>query len=109
LESAPAYAFFHDRGLKIELHPGCDRCSYNADYHEQVSLVAEGFERWRLNRGDGRIFPQWMRQHPSEDVSDVEKRRREEDFFNRLILAFHHNQPDDHRANRHGDVARETK
>ena len=54
-------------------------------------------------------FHSGMRQHSGEDVGDVEERRRQEDLLHALVLTFHHDQPDDHAANRHGDVARQPK
>src|SRR5271166_3227939 len=55
------------------------------------------------------VLPHGMSEYPGEDVSDVEKRRRKEDFFNALVLTLDHDQPDDDRAYWNGDVAREAK
>jgi hypothetical protein len=48
-------------------------------------------------------------QRSGKNVGDIEERCGEEDFFHALVLAFHHDQPNDHAANRHGHVAREAE
>ena len=37
----------------------------------------------------------WART-PGKNISDVEERRREKHLFHALVLALHHDEPDDH-------------
>ena len=52
-EPPPGYAFFHDRGLKIELHPRRDRGTHDANHHVQIGLFPELSPLGRLEGGDG--------------------------------------------------------
>ena len=59
----------------------------------------------RLERGNKSFLPTRPRQHPRNDVGEVEKRRRQEDFFHALVGALYHQQPHHYGGNRHTHVA----
>src|SRR5208282_2280485 len=101
---APRDAFFHDRRLQIELHPGRDRSSNHADHHVEVRALPEGGHLWRLDGGLDGLDPGRLGQHSGKYISDVEERSRQEDFLNALVLPFDCDEPDDHGADRHCDV-----
>jgi len=58
----------------------------------------------RLHRGDQGFPPRRPGQTSGNDVADVKAGRGQKDFFHSLIVAFHHQQPHQHRRNRHADV-----
>src|SRR5580698_6726597 len=66
--------FFDDRGLQIELHPGRDRGTDNADHHVEVSTLLEGVQIRRLDRSRKRMNTCELGQYSRKYVSDVEKR-----------------------------------
>ncbi len=101
---ATCNSFFHDRRLQIELHPGCDRGTDYADHHVEVRTLSEGGHLWRFHRGLHSLNPCGLSEHSRKDISDVEKRRDQEDFLDALVLAFDCDEPDDHGADWHRDV-----
>jgi len=95
--------------LEVELHPWGDCGADYSNNHEEIRLVAEFGQTRRLEGGDGSLFPRGMGEGSGEKVGDVKEGCGEENFFHALVLAFDHDEPDDHGADGNGDEARPAK
>ena len=69
-------------------------------------MLLESRQSWRCYGGSQGIEPGRLRQYARNNVGDVEKRSGQENFLNGLVLPFDHDQPNNHRANRNGNVFR---
>src|ERR1035438_9932399 len=95
-------ALFHHGRLEVELHPGRDGGAHHADQHIDIA----GFEQQNgLHAVKGGFFPIGLDQESGDDVGDVEDAGKEEDFFDTLVVALDHQEPDREGRQRDGDVA----
>ena len=83
-------SLLYDRRLQVKLHPRSDRGPHHGDDHVNVCRLMEGRTVRRFERGDESFLPTRTRQHPCNDVGEVEKRRRQEHFLHALVGAFYH-------------------
>ena len=66
--------------------------------------MPEQFPARGLDCANRRRDPIGLRQNSGKDVGDVNKGRNQEYLFHALVLAFDHYEPDNHGADRNGDV-----
>ncbi len=97
----PVNALLYDGGLQVELHPGRNGGSNQADNGDQIGRIrAEG----RYKRLLQREIPIRFRQESGDRVSKVNQRSNDEDAFYRLIAAAHDQRPNQRRADRNHDI-----
>src|ERR1035438_8535957 len=94
-------AFFHHGRLQVELHPGRNSGSHHTDQHIDVA----GFEQQNglhaIKRG---FLPIGFDQESGDDVGDVEDAGEQEDFFDALVVALDHQEPDRESGQRDGNA-----
>ena len=97
-------SFFDDGGLQVELHPGGDGGADDADDHVEVGVLLKGGELRRLDGGGQGLDPRGFGEEAGENVRDIEKGGRKENFFDALVLALDDDEPDDDGADGNGIV-----
>ena len=98
------HAFFDDRRLQIELHPGSDGGSDDSDRHVQIAGQPERCSGRGFYRGHQGVDPGGLGKESCQNISHVKERCGQKNLFHALVLAFDHDEPDDHGANRNRDV-----
>ena len=91
---ARGYAFFHDGGLQVKLHPGGNGRANHSDQHVNVVFVPKQAALLGYKCRFNGFSPTRPGQHAGDDVADVKKRRRYKNLFYALVVAFDHQQPD---------------